>query len=106
MPLTRRSLISRGALLVTAGLLAPSFITRTALALDGPIAIDPTKKNRVLVVLQLSGGNDGINTLIPFGDPNYAKLRPTLGLGSNEVLPLTDTVGLHPGLAKLKALYD
>jgi uncharacterized protein (DUF1501 family) len=106
MPFTRRSLISRGALLVTAGFLAPSFITRTALALDGPVAIDPTKKNRILVVLQLSGGNDGINTLIPFGDANYAKLRPTLGVPTTDVLRLSDSVGLHPSLTKLKALYD
>jgi uncharacterized protein (DUF1501 family) len=112
MPLSRRSLIGRGALLVASGLLAPSFVTRTAMALDGPtsalgpVALDATKKNRILVVLQLSGGNDGINTLIPFGDPNYAKLRPTLGVGAGEVLHLSDSVGLHPNLSKFKTLYD
>src|SRR3979490_832938 len=103
MSITRRSLIGRSALLVASGFLAPSFITRTAMALDGqssalgPVALDATKKNRILIVLQLSGGNDGINTLIPFGDPSYATLRPTLGIASNEVLPLTGSVGLHPG---------
>jgi uncharacterized protein (DUF1501 family) len=109
---TRRSLIGRGALLVASGLLAPSFITRTAMALDGPssvlgpVALDATKKNRILVVLQLSGGNDGINTLIPFADPAYATMRPTLGVPAADVLHLTDSVGLHPNLGKLKALYD
>ena len=109
---TRRSLIGRGALLVASGLLAPAFITRTAMALDGPssalgpVALDATKKNRILVVLQLSGGNDGINTLIPFADPAYASLRPTLGVPAADVLHLTDSVGLHPNLGKLKALYD
>src|SRR5262245_29593016 len=109
MALTRRSLISRGALLVASGFLAPSFITRTAMALDGPssalgpVALDASKKNRILVVLQLSGGNDGINTLIPFGDANYAQLRPTLGVAAKDVLHLTDAVGLHPSLAKFKA---
>src|SRR6266542_2724642 len=114
MAITRRSLLGRGALLVASGFLAPSFITRTALALDGqpgftdsgPVMLDPTKNNRILVVLQLSGGNDGINTLVPFGDPAYATLRPTLGLPTNEVLKLTDQVGLHPNLKHFKGLYD
>jgi uncharacterized protein (DUF1501 family) len=106
--------MTRGALLVASGVLAPSFITRTAMALDnqsvssalGPVALDPTKKKNILVVLQLSGGNDGINTLIPFSDSNYAKLRPTLGIAPADVLKLTDSVGLNPSLGKLKSLYD
>jgi uncharacterized protein (DUF1501 family) len=114
MAFTRRSLVTRGALLVASGVLAPSFITRTAMALDnqsvssalGPVALDPTKKKNILVVLQLSGGNDGINTLIPFSDSNYAKLRPTLGIAPADVLKLTDSVGLNPSLGKLKSLYD
>ena len=65
MTVTRRSLIGRGALLVASGFLAPAFVTRTALALDGPnpqlgpVALDPAKQKNILIVLQLSGGNDG-----------------------------------------------
>jgi uncharacterized protein (DUF1501 family) len=104
MAFSRRSLLSRGALLVASGFLAPSFITRTAMALNTQAAA--TSNNMILVVLQLSGGNDGINTLIPYGDSNYAGLRPSLGFAPNDVLHLTDSVGLNPNLAKLKALYD
>lgn len=113
MTFTRRSLIGRSALLVASGLLAPSFVTRTAMALEptssiklGPVQLDASKSKNILVVLQLSGGNDGINTLIPFGDPNYAKLRPQLAIPTSDVLKLTDSVGLHPNLSKLKGLYD
>jgi uncharacterized protein (DUF1501 family) len=112
MAFTRRSLINRGALLVASGLLAPAFVTRTAMALEnqtsalGAFARDDSKSKNILVVLQLSGGNDGINTLIPFGDPNYSMLRPTLGFAAGDVLHLTDSVGLNPNLSKLKALYD
>src|SRR5260370_25123132 len=112
MACTRRSLIGRGALLVASGFRAPSFITRTAMDLDsahstlGSVALDASKTNRILIVLQLSGGNDGLNTLIPFADPEYARLRPTLGVAASDVLRLTDSVGLNPNLSKLKALYD
>src|SRR5438270_14024336 len=106
MAFTRRSLIGRGALLVASGFLAPSFLTRTAIAVDGPAALDASKKNMILVVLQLSGGNDGLNTLIRFAHPDYARLRPSLESATGEVLHLTDSVGLNPNLGKLKALYD
>ncbi|MBV9893564.1 MAG: DUF1501 domain-containing protein [Chloroflexi bacterium] len=110
MAFSRRSLLGRGALLVASGFLAPSFITRTAMALDSRSGLATTSANAnsnlILVVLQLSGGNDGINTVIPFGDPQYSTLRPTLGFAATDVLHLSDSVGLNPNLAKLKALYD
>src|SRR5260370_7692652 len=102
MAFTRRSLIGRGALLVASGFLAPSFITRTALALDGaashlgPVTLDPSKKNNILVVLQLSGGNDGINTLIPFGAPNYNHLPPTLGSPALHSIPPPASARINP----------
>src|SRR5438309_8135480 len=102
MSITRRSLLSRGALLVASGLVAPSFITRTALALSQSTA----NPRRILVVVQLSGGNDGLNTVIPFGDPAYFSLRSSLAVSSADVLPLSDSVGLHPQLAALKPLWD
>jgi uncharacterized protein (DUF1501 family) len=105
MPLTRRNLLSRGALLVAAGLTAPSFIARTALALNGTAAVSGSS-NTILVAVQLSGGNDGLNTLIPFADPGYYQFRSSLAIPTSDILPLTDSIGLHPSLSGLKSLYD
>ena len=61
---------------------------------------------RVLVLIQLAGGNDGLNTLIPYGDSVYYKARPGIGIPKNQVLRINDHVGLHPRLSGLKELYD
>jgi uncharacterized protein (DUF1501 family) len=70
MTVSRRNLLSRGALLVAAGLSVPSFLSQTALALE-PAAGTATKRGKILVAVQLSGGNDGINTLVPYGQQSY-----------------------------------
>ena len=59
-----------------------------------------------LVIIQLSGGNDGLNTIVPFQNDLYYKNRPSLSIAKNDVLRLTDEVGLHPSLAPLNRLYD
>lgn len=61
--------------------------------------------DRVLVLVELKGGNDGLNTVVPYADPAYAALRPTLALKPDVVLPLDDKVGLHPALAPLMPLW-
>src|SRR5438477_13125677 len=104
MAFARRDLLSRGALLVAAGLTVPAFLSRTAMAL-GPARAD-AQSGKILVALQLSGGNDGLNTLIPYGQQAYYDLRPTLAIDKQDVLAITDSVGLHPGLAGLRSLYD
>src|SRR5205823_2714314 len=105
MALRRRDLLSRGALLVAAGITAPSFIARTALALQNQPTTSATRQ-KILVAVQLSGGNDGLNTLIPFADAAYYQYRSSLAIPTPEILPLTDSVGFHPALSKLKTLYD
>ena len=64
------------------------------------------KKDPVLVVLQLSGAYDALNTVIPYNDPMYMEHRPTLKVDPEDVLALDDNVGLHPAMAPLKDLYD
>ncbi|ARN23906.1 Twin-arginine translocation pathway signal sequence domain-containing protein [Piscinibacter gummiphilus] len=61
--------------------------------------------DRVLVLVELKGGNDGLNTVVPYADPAYAALRPTLALKPDVVLPLDEKVGLHPALAPLMPLW-
>ncbi|RYH73384.1 DUF1501 domain-containing protein [Flavobacteriaceae bacterium 144Ye] len=59
-----------------------------------------------LVIIQLSGGNDGLNTVVPFRDDLYHNARPTIALGKDDVLKLNDDIGLHSSLSPLKRLYD
>ena len=65
-----------------------------------------TKKDPVLVVLQLSGGNDALNTIVPYGDPLYAENRPSVRVPEDQVLAINDSIGFHPSMAPLKELYD
>ena len=58
-----------------------------------------TSKDPVLAVVSLSGGNDGMNTVIPYTNPRYRDYRPTLGIPEEMIVPLTDTLGLHPSMA-------
>lgn len=60
---------------------------------------------RLLVLLELKGGNDGLNTIVPFADPEYAKLRPRIAIKREEVLQLDERTGAHPALAPLQAMW-
>lgn len=65
-----------------------------------------TKKDPVLAVISLSGGNDGLNTVIPYNDPNYRDYRPALGIPEDQIVHITDEIGLHPSFAPLKKYWD
>ena len=65
-----------------------------------------TKKDPVLVVLQLSGGNDALNTLVPHGDPLYYDNRPSVRVPEGQALDIDGYVGLNPNMGPLKRLYD
>ena len=60
-----------------------------------------TKKDPVLVVFQLSGGNDYLNTVIPYSNPIYKDARPTVGIPDERVIKVDDHVGFHPEMAPL-----
>jgi uncharacterized protein (DUF1501 family) len=98
---TRRQFIKRGVTYVGAGLVAPRLLVGTGVA-----RAQTPGSGRILVVVELAGGNDGLNTIVPFADTRYRTFRPRLSFGPSEVLPLTDTLGWHPSLGGLAALYD
>jgi uncharacterized protein (DUF1501 family) len=102
-PTTRReflNLSARGIGLLAFSRFAPSFLVNSALA--GEPA--PEKDRPILVLIQLAGGNDGLNTLVPFEDANYYRLRPTIGIAKEKVLRVSDTLGLHPSCTALHRL--
>ena len=68
-------------------------------------ATDPAKRN-LLILVELKGGNDGLNTVIPYADPRYAQLRPKLAIPRDQVVKLSESAGLHPSLAPLKPVWD
>ncbi len=60
---------------------------------------------RILVVVELSGGNDGLNTVVPYGDPAYYRARPHLGIPEREVIKVSDGFGFHPSMVGFERLY-
>lgn len=102
LPLTRREFLAgsaRGAGLLALSSYVPSFLAQTARAAT------PDKDAKVLVVIQLSGGNDGLNTVIPFADDAYHRARPTIGVPAGNVLKLNDLTGLNPSMNAAAKLF-
>lgn len=95
----RREFLQVGSL-ATASLMLPKFLS----AFEKGNLVPPG--NKVLVVIQLSGGNDGLNTVIPVSNDIYYKERPRLAIAKNRALSLTTDAGLHPALTAFKELYD
>jgi uncharacterized protein (DUF1501 family) len=73
---------------------------------QAPLPGLPGGSDRVLVLLNLQGGNDGLNTVVPFANQRYYQLRPSLAVAPGSVLRIDDAVGFNPAMRSLKALYD
>lgn len=93
------ALASGGALAVGVGASMPRCFAEAAESASGD-------SDRILVVVQLSGGNDGLNTVIPYSDDAYRSARPELALSKYDVLTINDDLGLHPSLRGMKDLLD
>lgn len=99
----RRDFIKQSALTTAGTMLIPHFLKAyEAQTMD---RMNPSN-GKILVIVQLSGGNDGLNTVIPFRNDIYYRERPTIAIKADKVLALTDEIGLHPAMGPLKALYD
>jgi uncharacterized protein (DUF1501 family) len=97
--LSRRDFLTRSTLLSLAPTV-PAFLAQTARAAR------PERDGRVLVVVQLDGGNDGVNTVVPFEDDGYAKHRKALRLPADRLLKVGDSAGLHPAFGGAAKLFE
>ena len=89
-----------GAGLVSLAPRAPGFLLESAaFGADQP-------GERILVVVQLSGGNDGLNTIVPYTDETYRRRRPSLAQGAGQVLKIDESLGLHPNLKGIASLLE
>jgi uncharacterized protein (DUF1501 family) len=102
-----RSTLLTGALSWTVPtFLANTFSALQAEAIDKATQVTTGKDGQILVVLQMAGGNDGLNTVVPFANDYYRKARPRIGLTEKRTLKINDEIGFHENLSDFKGLYD
>src|SRR5260221_106442 len=100
MSITRRIFLRNGALAVVGTTALPSFLTRAALG-----AADPGVRTKRLVVIFQRGAADGLNIVVPYGEPSYYAMRPTINIPKKSVLGLDGFVGFHPAMSSFQALW-
>ncbi len=103
----RREFLTKSALTTAGTMLIPNFLKAyelNQLGLSG-LGVAPAT-GKTLVIVQLSGGNDGLNTVVPYRNDIYYRERPTLAVPRDKVLTINDEIGFNPALESLKSLYD
>ncbi len=105
MPMNRREFLFRGVEVASVSMMIPRFAVAGARFFEESVGTGAS--GRTLVVLELAGGNDGLNTVVPYTDPLYSgTFRKTIGVPAGAVLDLDGTLGLNPALSSVKALWD
>jgi uncharacterized protein (DUF1501 family) len=99
---SRRSFLKKSTLATAGTMLIPGFLK----ALEANQLVATPAHNRKLVIVQLSGGNDGLNTIVPYRNDIYYRERPDLAIPSDKVLQINDEIGFNPALAPLRELFD
>jgi uncharacterized protein (DUF1501 family) len=100
MSITRRIFLRNGALALVGTSALPAFLTRAAMA------VPTSAKNKRLVVIFQRGAADGLNIVVPHGEPAYYSMRPTINIPRNAVLDLDGLFGLHPSMSALQPMWD
>jgi uncharacterized protein (DUF1501 family) len=102
--LSRREFLQQSVTVVTAGMAMPPIFTQAIHLAHNENLTLPS--DRMLLIVQMAGGNDGLNTIVPYTDSAYYDQRRGLSLTENEVIPIDDQFAFHPSLASLKPLWD
>ncbi len=105
--LTRRDVLKGSLVAVSGGIFMPNIFERALniAASDHALAASAAA-GRTLIIIQLAGGNDGLNTVVPYQDSQYYAVRPTIGVKQGDALPLNDRLAFHPNLSELKGIWD
>ncbi len=98
--MNRRDFLKHSSL-ASGALMIPQFLNANALG-----SLHPSRSGKALVVLQLTGGNDGLNTIIPFENDIYYDARPRLSIPKKEVIKVSETLGFHPQFASIRELFE
>ena len=102
----RRTVLGSALCWTVPAFLADTFTALQAQAADSATQITTGKDSTILVVLQMAGGNDGLNTVVPYSNDFYHKARPRIGHKAEDVLKLNADIGFHGALKGFKDLYD
>src|SRR5919198_170182 len=105
---SRRDFLARGLYGIGIGATLPLVLSRTSAALAAEALLGTSVEKhpeRILVVIELSGGNDGLNTVVPFADAAYYRARPKLAVPERNVLKVDDHFGFHPSMVGFERLY-
>jgi uncharacterized protein (DUF1501 family) len=105
---SRRDFLRTGLFGMGVGLGMPLVFEHSSLAMAAQAFHGEKERHpeRILVVVELAGGNDGLNTVVPYRDDAYYKARPTIAVKKSAVLKLSDDIGLHPSMSSMKRLWD
>jgi uncharacterized protein (DUF1501 family) len=101
----RRDLIKQSLAVVSLGVAVPGVFGRAVIAAAEEKSAR-SANGKTLVVVQLAGGVDGLNTIIPYTDPAYRSNRPNVGVREQDMLPVDDRVAFHPSFGEMKTLFD